>query len=497
MLDREIKFAVPPDYEVPDLARLPVGLRADASERLRLLADYYDAADLRMARAGATLRHRSDEGWTFKLPAPDRHDLKVLLRRAYLVPGPRGVPPEALLDRARAWLRGAPVVPVARIRTARRRVRLVGVDGATVCELVDDHVEHLKGRRVLGRFREVKIELRDPQAPVELLTDIAARLRVAGASPSPPVPKLVRVLGSTLGPPEVRIEATDDTAGEAVRSAIARSVQRYLLHDPGLVGDEDPEDVHQARVALRRLRSDVRTFAALLESDWSARLREETSSLAALLGAVRDADVMGARLRSTAAEIPRQDHEALASLVALLEGERLVARQALLEARRHDQFLDLMDALVAAAEAPPLLAAATNPAARALPALVRRPLRRVRHARKVLLDTAADADLHRLRIEAKRLRYAAEAIAPSAGKRASALAQAAAGLQDVLGEHQDAVVLEGWFRERAVRLPPAVALVAGELVARERGRAAVMRECWPAAWRVLVRRASAWQRANH
>ena len=374
MLDREIKFAVSPDYEVPDLARLPAGLRADASERLRLLADYYDAADLRMARAGATLRHRSDEGWTFKLPAPDRHDPKVLLRRAYLVPGPRGVPPEALLDRARAWLRGAPVVPVARIRTARRRVRLVGVDGATVCELVDDHVEHLEGRRILGRFREVKIELRDPEAPVGLLTDIAARLRVAGASPSPPVPKLVRALGSTLDPPEVGTEATDDTAGEAVRSAIARSVQRYLLHDPGLVGDEDPEDVHQARVALRRLRSDLRTFASLLESGWSARLREEMSSLAGSLGAVRDADVMGARLRSAAAEIPSEDREALTSLVELLEGERLVARQALLEARRDDRFLELMDALVVAAEAPPLLSASGQPRRAGAPGAGRPPV---------------------------------------------------------------------------------------------------------------------------
>ena len=68
---------------------------------------------------------------------------------------------------------------------------------------------------------------------------------------------------------------------------------------------------------------------------------------------------------------------------------------------------------------------------------------------KKLGDPPTDEDLHSVRIGAKRCRYAAEAVAPTIGKRARTFARAAADLQQVLGDHHDAVVAEGWLRDWA------------------------------------------------
>jgi CHAD domain-containing protein len=87
--------------------------------------------------------------------------------------------------------------------------------------------------------------------------------------------------------------------------------------------------------------------------------------------------------------------------------------------------------------------------------------------------------LHRVRILAKRARYAAEAVLPVFGKRARAFARAMAAVQDVLGEHQDAVVAGEWLRAHATGTG---AFVAGELVAIERRAGEDARDEWPRVW---------------
>jgi CHAD domain-containing protein len=114
------------------------------------------------------------------------------------------------------------------------------------------------------------------------------------------------------------------------------------------------------------------------------------------------------------------------------------------------------------------------------------PWKHVRSAAKQAKDDPTDASLHHLRIRTKRVRYAAEAVAPVFGKKADAFAEAAAELQDVLGEHQDAVVAGAWLREAAS--DGADAFVAGQLVAMEARAAAESRERWPAAWKALSRK---------
>ena len=97
-------------------------------------ATYYDDADLRLIRAGVTLRHRTgDPGategrWTAKLPSPDGVDERLMERFEIDVDGPPGDPPEQLVSLVRGRLRTGALVPVARLETcaagwcpARRR----------------------------------------------------------------------------------------------------------------------------------------------------------------------------------------------------------------------------------------------------------------------------------------------------------------------------------------------------------------------------------------
>ena len=100
-----------------------------------------------------------------------------------------------------------------------------------------------------------------------------------------------------------------------------------------------------------------------------------------------------------------------------------------------------------------------------------------------LPDDPSDEQLHEVRIEAKRCRYAAEAVAAAVGKRARAFAKAIADLQDVLGEHQDAVVAVAWLRDVASTAIGREVFVAGQLASLERLEMDRTREGWRETWR--------------
>jgi CHAD domain-containing protein len=103
------------------------------------------------------------------------------------------------------------------------------------------------------------------------------------------------------------------------------------------------------------------------------------------------------------------------------------------------------------------------------------------------------APLHATRIQTKRVRYGAEALAPVFGKRAFRSASAAAALQEVLGEHQDAVVAMAWLADRAMEAEDrAVAFTAGRLAELEVAERVRARRAWPKAWRRLERRERFW-----
>jgi CHAD domain-containing protein len=489
MNEREAKLVAPAGFDLPRLGGPEDGFLAEPQAARRLQTTYYDTADLRLARWGASLRYRPGEGWTVKLPQGQEGAL--LVRAEHVFPGDGRRPPAEAVAMVRAFVRTGQLSPVVRMRTLRRPVELREPGGSRLAELADDDVQVLDGRRITARFRELEVEL-DEDADDDLLEQVVDRLLEAGAQAAEPTPKYLRALGGrerVLGPEIVPPELDDDATVEALlRHDLASGTLRLFRHETGVRTGEDPEAVHQARVATRRLRSTLRTFSSLLDPDWTDRLRDELKWLADLLGQVRDTDVLLERFNEHLAALPAADAKVGPRLLAALVDQRDSARRRLLRAMATERYAVLLDDLVAAAAAPALLPGADRPAAQVMPPLVTKPWKRLRKQVRKAGDDPPDDQLHQIRIRAKRARYAAEAVEPVIGQPAEDYADAVADLQSVLGDHQDAVVGEAWLREAAGSARRDVALVAGLLIAAERASAADTRERWRAVWKTASRK---------
>jgi CHAD domain-containing protein len=497
-LEREVKLTAPSGFRLPPLTDGTAGVIAGGASDVATVSTYYDSPDLRLTRAGASLRFRTDEGWVVKLP--EHHDADEvpeagLARREFHFAGGPGTPPEGALDLVQALVRSDRISPVARLRTHRHRVPLFGTDGLRVGELVDDDVAVLDGTRAVERFRELEIEL-SGTAAADVADLLVERLREAGAGAPDPTPKIVRALGPLARTPPDVVTPTASrhatTIPEVVQRAIAVSVAKLLDNDAGVRLGDDPEAVHQARVATRRLRSHLRTFRTLLDPEWTAELRDELKWLGGELGAVRDADVMLDRLSHRVEELPETERKAAERMVEGLAAQREDARAELLRAMRTPRYVELLDLLVDAARRPRLaLRVAGEGASDAdlLRELVRAPWRHLRRSVDALGDDPPDPALHEVRIRAKRVRYAAEAVEPLIGKPARRFVERVTDLQDVLGEHQDAVVAGQWLREAASSSGDLdVAFAGGMLAAIEHRAALESRGEWPAAWRAASRK---------
>ena len=484
-LEREVKLAAWGGFAVPALDDVAPDVTVEELKVKKLDATYYDTRDLRLARAGVSLRHRvgDDPPWTVKLPEGDAGP--VMSRREIPFEGPAGTIPPAAERLVRAYARGEPLVPAARLKTERARVGL-SVDGVFVAEIADDEVSVYHGSRLASRFREVEVEVEDG-APDGLLDAVVARLRDAGAGAPDSTPKVVRALGPRALEPLPGMAAAvrrDSTIGEVVQAAVGNALARIVSHDPGVRLGDDPEDVHQARVGTRRLRSDLRTFRPLLDRDWVAGLREEAGWYAGLLGEVRDTEVLMERLEHQARSLPKEDAAAVTPIVARLAREREAGRERLLEGMDSPRYIALLDRLTEAAAQPQFAPDAKDgpdrPAGDALPALVQRPWKRLSKAVKDLPDVPADEQLHAVRILAKHTRYASEAAAGVIGKPASAFAKQVAAVQTVLGDHQDACVMEDWLRRAAPKTRSTrEAMLIGQLIGLQRAEAHAKRAAWP------------------
>ncbi|MBM3658973.1 MAG: CHAD domain-containing protein [Actinobacteria bacterium] len=355
--------------------------------------------------------------------------------------------------------------------------------------LTDDVCTVVDGPRP-ATFREIEIELA-PDADDHAVDDLVAALRRSGTGAPDPTPKVVRALGPTATEPSellVHPVPRPPTVDAVIRHALSDAVAKLVVADPVARLGDDIEGVHQARVATRRLRSHLRTFGPLLDPEWAEGLREEIGWLADELGAVRDADVLRARIEDRVAGLDEEDRAAAAPIVERLVADQAAARTVLLDGMRSPRYLTLLDHLVDAAQRPRVVARVERDDAATLRDLVRRPWNRLRDAVRDLPDVPPDPALHAVRIKAKRARYAAEVMEPAFGRPARDFAKALTRVQDVLGEHQDAVVAGRWLRATALTLGDAGAVyAAGELGAVERAAADASRAAWPKAWTAASR----------
>jgi CHAD domain-containing protein len=458
-LEIERKYDVEPRTDVPDLAEVPGVVTTPDPVVHELVATYFDTADLRLRRAGITLRHRSggsDAGWHLKLPSGgDREEVHADGA------DPNAPVPDQLRALVRSVSRGAPLEPVARLATRRTAHRLLGSDREVLAEVVDDDVTGQLLPEDDGhppvRWREWEAELGTGDRT--LLHDVEQVLLDAGATPSASGSKVGRVLAS-------RREATRSTpwwgassaaprrasAGAAVQSHLREQVDELVRRDPDVRRDVH-DSVHKMRVATRRLRSALKTFRPLLDRDVTDPLRDELSWLAEVLGRARDAEVMHERLTAMVASEPRElVLGPVQRRIDLVLGRRCrSAHDEVVAVLDGDRYLELLERLESLAQSPPFSDGARGCAKDVLPRLVQRAWTRLdramRAAERAEPSAAQDELLHASRKLAKAARYAAESVAPVFGKQAKRFATAMEDVQEVLGQHQDGVVTREALRE--------------------------------------------------
>jgi CHAD domain-containing protein len=275
-----------------------------------------------------------------------------------------------------------------------------------------------------------------------------------------------------------------------VLAAIKREVDALRAEEAGVRRGRSAEAVHRMRTALRRLRSILRTGRPLFRAGWVDRLRGELKWLGAALGGVRDLDVLAAHLRSRVGPMPAAERAAARRLLRRLRDDRGRARRALLTALRSPRYARLRHQLTTALDHPP-----TRRESISLVGITADTFRKLRKAVGKLPDDPDDEDLHRVRIKVKRARYAAELVQPTEGRRGKRFIKAAKEVQDILGEHQDAVVAEAYVR-RAADQSPAIRPVRARLVEHQRDRRERAREAFDETWPRLARRGrKAWREA--
>jgi CHAD domain-containing protein len=462
--ETEAKYEAGPDDVLPALDNLPqVAVTVSPPEQL-LVAIYYDTSDLRLLRAGITLRRRTggeDAGWHLKLPAGDRTREEVRLPLD-AGPTPDEVPRE-LAGLVRARTRDAELVPVATVSTRRQTVNLLDADGQVLAEVADDRVvaERPQDPEPADSWREVEVELAGGDS--ELLMAVDVVLRRYGLHPSGRSAKLERVLASDL--PAAPSSAEPTAAGpayQAVARYLAVQAEDLAALDP-LVRRFRPDSVHKMRIATRRLRGALRSFRSVISPDQTEHLAAELKWLGDTLGQARDAEVLARHLRARQEETDTA--QLLGPVAARIEShfartgaEARVAVLSALESARYTALLAGLDALIAE---PPLGPAGQRPAGVAMPGAVADSYRSTRRRMRRALASAPggdrDAALHQARKAAKRTRYAAEAATAVAGRQAGRFAGQMKNVQTVLGDHQDTVIARQLERSLGV-----AAHVAGE-----------------------------------
>jgi CHAD domain-containing protein len=500
-LEVEAKFRVHPPFEIPDLLDARTGAAAlDEPIRHELRAVYWDTSDLRLAREGITLRHRdgegaSKDGWHLKLPVGDVRavpDASAVSREEVRVAGPAETIPDELRGLVLPWSRTAVLGPVATLVTDRTGYLLRDAAGGPLVELTDDLVSVVNSGHVAGRFREIEVE--DRGGGIDSIEAVGNLLRASGAVGGEFVPKVVRALGPQASaepdPPMPGKVGLDEPARCAVRDMLRRDVRRLIALDTGVRRDAE-DAAHQMRVTARRLRSVLKTFRPLLDPQWAGSLRDELSWLADSLSTTRDNEVLLARLMRDVDALPEDlvVGPVRTRLEQVLVSNLAAGRASVEETLSSERYIVLLERLVDAGWEPFTSPAGERPTSKAIPRLIRGCWNDVSDGVKRLADADVDSHTwHKVRIDAKRLRYSCEAAVPMFGRPAQRLGKIAAGLQDSLGENQDAAVAAELLKSLATaRGGTTIAFTLGLLHARQSEAGAAARAEFAKQWKAAAK----------
>jgi triphosphatase len=287
-----------------------------------------------------------------------------------------------------------------------------------------------------------------------------AGLAVAGLSPT---------VAPDFGSTEVDGSMSADEVAFAI---LRRHFATMLAYEPAVRLGEDPEELHDMRVATRRLRAALKLYKEALPKR-AERYERDLRFFAGALGDARDLDVHLERLAGEAS----RNGEVLNEVFVALEERRTEARRHMLEtldSNRYERFVASFSGTLRRGRSP---SPPPGPIFEVAPDLVRRRYKKVRKDARTLTGDSPPEDFHDLRKKGKRLRYALEPLQGLYGKPAEGMVELLKAVQDDLGDHQDLIVAAALMRELGVSgdLSPRAAFLLGAMAERYNREAAELR----------------------
>jgi len=470
------------------------GLVIEASSTIQLHDTYFDTDDWRFHRAGFALRLREDSGKAeATLKALHSTSAEMANRRELSEPvleatadailrltGPVGT-------RVQAVAGTQPLRALFEVRTARQRFTVRAIDESEALGEValDSTMISRPQGDPQASMQRVEVEaLTGVCTPLEKLVKM---LRMECALQSVADSKYTVGLKSVgLAPPAApqfapTVADASMRTREVALANLRRHLSAWLTHEPGARLGDDMEEVHDLRIAGRRLYAVLTLFAPYLPTSL-VRTKTTLKKLLRALGSVRDLDVQLSELAKFVLKVAPSEHEAVEPLQRHLESERAEARTRMLHTLDSASTQRWLEKLTLAIARPPASRALRNRqmAVALVPKLVRARHRKLRKSVSRLTPQSSMEDYHLVRGRVKKLRYAIESVAALYGKPADDMLRALRRLQDRLGAQHDAHVsrsrLFALAADASKTIPATTVFMMGRLAERRAASAERARE---------------------
>ncbi len=513
MTEAEARFLIRSDEEIHQVLAVldELGYLKAEGETRSHVDTYFDTSDFHILRAGWTYRCRKRAGQsTLKLKARGRHDGRAFAREEIqqpllrngasavhdLAPGPVKDQLDTIVDTRRS----RKLFCVAR----RRRMFAVTSPGSNPSQIkLDVDRARITARKANYKapgeleFMELELDLvsGDRSAVDALAKALFNRLRLTPAQFS----KFDRgIQAAGLSNEALAREDEESTITESdpfldlVYLFFSRQLQRTKLFQPIAWEGLDSEGVHRMRVAIRRFRTILRAYRKVLGKDVVKPINKELRWLFKQLGEARDADVGEMAIKKFIASLPEDAARAAASYADHVRQKTFDAHTNLTEVFVGERYHELITTLEEFIAAGPheamknrvgdltILEAADRDIHKAARKMIKR-------GDRIIAESLVEK-LHKLRIEAKHLRYLLDFYDMAQPVVWKESIEELKKLQDLLGWHQDKIMsrerLEAYHRS----LPTAgedcaLRLSIDRLIATEEERMESYRRDFPAAWR--------------
>jgi CHAD domain-containing protein len=465
------------------------GLVLEPRSTLKILDTYLDTDDWRIHRAGFALRIRSESGKTeatlkslqsARKDVADRRELSETLENSESESIRRSIGPVGA--RVHAVSGEHALLPLFEIRTSRQRFAVRReTETRELGEIaLDDTVISRPQGEPRTSLQRVEVEaLTEVHEPLQSLVKTLRSNCGLEAACDTKYARGLQSVGLAPGPlPEFSPTGIEPSMpmGEVALANLRRYLSSWHLHEPGARLGDNPEELHDLRVAGRRLDAVLRQFRPWLPEP-AARIRPTLKQVMRVLGEVRDLDVALCELESFRDELQKPD-TARDSLRQHLMSERDRARVRMFEVLDSDPMqksFRQLASLLSADSTGLASAPAPVPASALAPHMLRQRFRKVRKSADLLTPESPVEAYHAVRGHSKKLRYALEAVAVLYGKPADEMLRALRRWQETLGVQQDAAVasrrLEALTALPGKGFPPETFFLMGRLAEHYAGAA--------------------------